>query len=204
MTADPLLARIGTTGTQFEPTATDAGATSSPRLPLSLDVIALGGIGNDSLSQPEPVTTGIGQLALRGAIGRWGLLVDGGFDSARTRTIGDITATASSQWLSLSFSVAFQPLERFSLDLALGVRGWRFGGTATGVDNPSFQRFLSLGGVLSAGFNLKLVGPLHAQLRPWLSLRGNRGAFVVENVGTFIPIEPLTFGALLGALLRFD
>lgn len=201
---DPLLARIGATGADFtvEPIV-DAGIVQTAA-PLTLDIIALGGIANDPLSTPEPVTTGIGQLALRGAIGRWGLLIDGGFDSARTRTLNDVTATASSQWLSLSFSVAFQPLERVSLDLALGLRGWRFGATATGVDAPSFQRFLSLGVVLSAGFNYQLIGPLHVQLRPWLSLRGSRGAFLVENLGTLIPIEPLTFGALLGVMLRFD
>ena len=201
---DPLLARIGATGTDFVTDAVIDAGVAEPAAPLRLDVLALGGVGNDPLSVPEPVTTGLGQLGVRGALGRWGILLDVGFDSARSRSLGDVTVTASSQWLSLSFSVAFQPAERFSFDLALGMRGWRFGGSATGVDAPQQRDFFSLGGVVSAGFNVRIVGPLHVQLRPFASLRGNRGAFLVENLGTVIPIEPLTFGALLGAMLRFD
>ncbi|PZR13301.1 MAG: hypothetical protein DI536_13530 [Archangium gephyra] len=201
---DPLLARIGATGTDFVTDAVIDAGVAEPAAPLRLDVLALGGVANDPLSVPEPVTTGLGQLGVRGALGRWGILLDVGFDSARSRSLGDVTVTASSQWLSLSFSVAFQPAERFSFDLALGMRGWRFGGSATGVDAPQQRDFFSLGGVVSAGFNVRIVGPLHVQLRPFASLRGNRGAFLVENLGTVIPIEPLTFGALLGAMLRFD
>lgn len=187
-----------------EPTTSDDAALTPRERGLSLEVIALAGVAHEPLPTSAPATTAQGHFGVRGAVGRWGLLLDGGFESGRTRTLGVATATASSQWLSLSFSVGFKPAARFSLDLALGVRGWRFAASATGVLDAVPQTFFTIGGVLSAGFNLQLVGPLQLQLRPWVSLRGSRGAFTVTNLGTVISIEPLAFGALLGAMLRFD
>lgn len=202
-----IVERVGTTpGTSSVDVGVASVQTATERAPLSLEVIVLGGVAYDPLHvlPGSQVTTGTGQLALRGAIGRWGLLLDGGFDSARSHTISTATATGSTQWLSLSLSVAFQPLERFSFDLALGVRGWRLAAVSTGVDVPTENSQFTGGGVFSVGLNLQIVGPLHLQLRPWTSLRAARVHFTVDPLGPILPIEPWTLGVLAGALLRFN
>ena len=174
------------------PEATDTGAS------FSFEVAALGGLAVDT----EPgVVVGLGQLNLRGGLGRWGLLLDLGFEANRIHRAPPVTTAASTQWLSLSFSVAFQPLDWLSLDVALGVRGWRLSAATSGLGAVGGEETFTAGGVLSAGLHVRLLGPLHFTLRPQLSLRARRVDFAVAPE---LPIEPVTFGALAGLRLRFE
>jgi hypothetical protein len=163
-------------------------------------VSALGGGAVDA----SALAVGAGVLTVRGALGRWGLALDVGLESARTNTVAPVTASAASQWLSASFSVAFRPLEPLLLDVALGLRGWRTSAFATGVDAREERIALSWGGVASAGVAWRLTGPLFLHARAVVSARSQVLHFNVEPLGPVLSLNPWTFGLFGGALVRFE
>lgn len=177
----------------------DGGSTTQSTPALSLEVSVLGGATLDG----SAMATGAGALAVRGGLGRWGVLIDVGLDTARTgRPVAAVTASATSQWLSTSFSVAFVPHEQLTLDVALGLRGWRIAASAVGVDVRTDRVVLSWGGVLSAGLSWRLTGPLLLHVRPFAALRSEERRFSVEPLGTVLTLNPLIFGVLAGAAVR--
>ncbi len=166
-----------------------------------MEVFAVGGVSFEPLL--PAATTIVANVAVRGALGRWGLLLDGGFDTPRNGNVDAIEVSAATQWLSLSLSVGFRPTDWFSFDVALGVRGWRLSGTSSGFEGATSNELFAAGGVFSTGLNLRLAGPLHAQVRPWASLRGQRADFTVQPLGTVLAVNPVSFGVLVGLMLRF-
>jgi hypothetical protein len=172
----------------------------SERSPLRLDVAVLGGATIDASGLPA----GTGSLLVRGAIGRWGLVVDAALESARSNTIAPVTVSASQQTLSASFSVAFEPASSLTLDVALGLRGWRVEGAATGADEAFAQSTLRWGGVLSAGLAWRLTGPLFLTARGSASVRDRVIHFNVPPLAPVLSLNPWNFGLQGGVLVRFD
>ena len=180
----------------------DAGISdaSVPPAPVRFEAAVLGGISGGAT---DPITAA-GSVLAGFSIGRWGVLVEAGLESERARRVAPVRVTASMQWLSVSFRVAFELFEALTLDLALGARGWRISATATGVDVATDDVALNGGPALSAGLSWRLVGPLFLHLRPSLALRLSPVSLNVEPLGRILLLQPWTYGATLGALFRFE
>lgn len=170
------------------------------RLPWRVEVAALGGLG------AGPTSTVVASGALSGSfsLGRWGVLLDGGFEGGRQGQVGPVRAQCTTQWLSLAFRVTFEPIERLTLDAALGARGWRFAATATGVDSANDAVHLAGGPLASLGGSWHVVGPLHVHLRSDIAVRTQPVRFTVEPIGPVLVLNPWHVGARLGALVRFQ
>lgn len=175
-------------------------STESQRTGWLLDVAVLGGGTLDAAAQ----ATGVGSVTVRGAWKRWGLLLDAGLESTRTASRDVVIATADSQWLSVSFSVGFEPISRLTLDVALGLRGWRTAAWAAGVTTRDDKVALSWGGLVSAGLGWRLTGPVFLHARAFGSLRSTIVRFNVEPLGTVLELNPLNFGLLAGVQWRFE
>ena len=167
--------------------------------PFHVDVMLWGGGSLDG----SPRGAGLGMLGVRAGLSRWGLLLDGALETERTGARDGVRAAASSQSVSLSFSVGFEPSQAWWLDVALGVRGWRLQAAATGVDVATDRVWLSWGGVASAGAAYRLIGPLFLSARLFGALRSREYALQVDPLGTVFTLSPLIFGAVLGAQVHF-
>ena len=176
----------------------DAGEPA--RGPLRVEAALLGGLSAGATRDPSASGSVLAGLSY----GRWGALLDLGLDGERTALVEAVRAAVALQWLSVSLRVHFEPISSLTLDLALGVRGWRIAARATGVDVATDQTQLAAGPVLSAGLSWRLFGPLFVHLRPFIALRTQSFSFNVEPLGRVLLLEAWSSGATLGALLRFE
>jgi hypothetical protein len=144
-------------------------------------------------------------MLARAALGRWGLMVDLGFESARSASTEGVTVSASQFSLSAAFSVAFEPRESLRLDVALGARGWRTEATATGVDlRPDVDRVaLTWGPLVSGGVAWQLTERLSITARASGSWRTVDLRLTVDPLGQVLALNPWIFGLHGGALLSF-
>jgi hypothetical protein len=172
-------------------------AAASPVTRFKLELAALGGTSVG----PTSAATGAGQAVVGVSLGRWGLLIDAGLESARQGTVAPVTVEAATQWATLSARVSFTPLPPLSLDVALGLRGWRIVAQSEGAEGPVAATLFGLGPALSGGASWRLIGPLHLHGRASLSLRTPIERFNVEGVGTVLTLRPWAFEGLLGLLL---
>ncbi|MDP1825869.1 MAG: hypothetical protein Q8L48_21580 [Archangium sp.] len=165
---------------------------------FTLDLAALGGASVG----PTPAVSGLGQLQVGLGFGRLGALLEGGLESGRAGDLGGARVETTSQWVSLSARVRFEPLDRLHFDLALGFRLWRIAALGLGLNGTRSLELAGLGGVLSAGASLRLAGPLFAHLRAFASLRSQGDRFLFEGLGPVLDLRPLTGGLLLGLEVR--
>ncbi|MEW6432665.1 MAG: hypothetical protein AB1730_14270, partial [Myxococcota bacterium] len=168
--------------------------------PLSIDLALLGGAALDG----SALGVGTGALLVRGAVGRWGLTLDVGLESARTASREGVTVLAAQQWLSFCLSVAFQPTESLRLDLALGLRAWRLAAIASGVDQPNEGVSFLWGGAVGAGLAWRLTGPFFLTARASATLRNAVLRLNVAPLDTILALNPWNVGLQGGLLVRFE
>ena len=172
----------------------DAGSSS-----VTLD---LGAMGGGSIG-PTAAVTGAGQAHVALGFGRFGLAVDLGLESSRSRAVEPATVTSTAQWLSVQARVAFQPFTRLRLEVLLGLRGWRLTAASTGIDEPAQTELFSFGGVGTAAASFQLWGPISLQLRAFASARWRTERFSVTNLGPVLELLPWAGGVLGGVEIRF-
>ncbi|MDP2272568.1 MAG: hypothetical protein Q8K32_17675 [Archangium sp.] len=178
----------------------DAGVFTPTSPSLRFEAAALGGI---SAGATDPITAA-GSVLAGFSIGRWGVLLEAGLESERAARMPPVRVSATMQWLSISFRVAFELLDSLTLDLALGARGWRVPATAAGVDVATDRVAINGGPALSAGLSWRLIGPLFLHLRPSVAVRLSPIGLNVEPLGRILVLHPWTYSATLGALFRFE
>lgn len=166
--------------------------------PFTVDLAVLGG---GSLG-PTPTVSGVGQLHAGAALGRFGALLEGGLEIARSASLASARVQTSTQWLSLSGRVRFAPIDRLRLDLALGFRLWRIAAQSFDTLYPQSLELLGLGGVVSVGTSFQLIGPLSGHLRAFTSVRSRRDRFLIDGLGPVIELQPWEGGLLLGLEVR--
>ncbi len=171
-----------------------------PPIPARVEAAVLGGISGGA----DDSVTAAGSVLAGFSIGRWGVLLEAGLESERANRAPPVRVSASLQWLSVSFRVAFELLDSLTLDVALGARGWRIAATATGVDVSTDRIALNGGPAISAGLSWRVAGPLHLHLRPSFAMRLSPVSLNVEPLGSILVLQPWTYGATLGALVRFE
>lgn len=191
----------------------DAGSELTPDdagIPLALEVVSVdawrleaAGLGGFNAG-PSPAITFAGSLLAGLSLRRWGVLLEGGLETARTARQDPIEVSASLQWVSVSVRAVFEPLSSVSVDVALGARGWRLAASATGVTTAFDQVELTAGPAVSAGLSWHLAGPLFVHFRPSAAWRVQQFSLKVEPAGQLLLIGPWSVGASLGALLRFE
>ena len=152
---------------------------------------------------PTAAVTGAGQAHVALGFGRFGLAVDLGLESSRSRAVEPATVTSTAQWLSVQARVAFQPFTRLRLEVLLGLRGWRLTAASTGIDEPAQTELFSFGGVGTAAASFQLWGPISLQLRVFASARWRTERFSVTNLGPVLELLPWAGGVLGGVEIRF-
>ncbi len=152
---------------------------------------------------PTAAVTGAGQAHVALGFGRFGLAVDLGLESSRSRSVEPATVTSTAQWLSVQARVAFQPFTRLRLEVLLGLRGWRLTAASTGIDEPAQTELFSFGGVGTAAASFQLWGPISLQLRVFASARWRTERFSVTNLGPVLELLPWAGGLLGGVEIRF-
>ncbi|PZR16167.1 MAG: hypothetical protein DI536_07735 [Archangium gephyra] len=177
-----------------EPEAALGNAAARP----TVDLAMLGGgtIGT------TPDVAGAGTLAATIGFGRLGFGADLGFESIRAVDIAPARIETLSKWATLNGRVAFQPAQRLSLDLTVGLRVWHIGAVALNVENPTPASLWGIGGALSAGATLRIVSSISAELRVFTSLRHRHETFMLDNAGTVMTLQTLQGGVLLGISWR--
>ena len=183
----------------LEIVSVDAGSTPTAGT-WRLEAAVVGGIN----AGPSPGVTVAGSVLAGLSLGRWGVLLEGGLESARTARQDPVQVSASLQWISISVRAVFELLSSLTFDVALGARGWRLAARATGVTTAFDQNELTAGPALSAAISWHLAGPLFVHLRPSLAWRAQQFSLKVDPVGQVLLIGPWSVGAALGALLRFE
>ncbi len=166
--------------------------------PMTLTVGALGGGGYGPTSTIAP----LGQLQVAFSIGRLGALLEGGLQTTRAAEVASIRVETTTQWLSLSPRVHFNPHERLQLDVALGLRLWNIGAQSSNATLSKHLDVFAWGGVLSAGASYRVVGPMSVTLRGFGSVRNSRARFVIDGVGPILDLEPWEAGLMLGVEFR--
>ena len=189
--------RLGSGRTEVP--APDSAVAAGPS-PFRLEAAVLAGVSVG----PTPVTTAAGSVLAGLSFGRWGVLIEAGVESERATRAPPVRVSAAMQWLSVSFRVAFEPIDSLTLDVALGARGWRVVSSATGVDVATDQNALTAGPALSAGLSWHIAGPLFLHFRPSVGLRAQPLSLSVAPLGEVLRLDPWSVGATLGALLRFE
>lgn len=177
-----------------EPEAALGNAAARP----TVDLAMLGGgtIGT------TPDVAGAGTLAATIGFGRLGFGADLGFESIRAVDIAPARIETLSKWATLNGRVAFQPAQRLSLDLTVGLRVWHIGAVALNVENPTPASLWGIGGALSAGATLRIVSSISAELRVFTSLRHRHETFMLDNAGTVMTLQTLQGGVLVGISWR--
>ncbi|MBL8912462.1 MAG: hypothetical protein JNM17_17350, partial [Archangium sp.] len=175
---------------------TDALLSTAGSSSTSFEIAALGG----TALGPTASFTGRGQASVALAFTRFGVSLDVGLESARTRTVAPVTVTSTSQWASLNGLIHFRPLDRLRLSLSLGVRLWRIAAETTGADANATTALASFGGVAATTATIRLIGPLSAQLSLYASSRWRAERFNVSNLGPVLELLPWE-GGLLGGLV---
>jgi len=172
-----------------------ASTASTPQGPtLDLSVLGGGALG------PTSSLAGVGQASAVLMFSRFGAMIDLGLESAR---VGTLSVESTSQWASLSGVIQFEPTTRLRLRAGLGLRGFRFTGSApTGVQDARSGVSLSWGAVASGEAALRIVGPLWAQLGVFGFARWKPEHFKVDGLGTVLELTPFGAGALLGLSIR--
>jgi hypothetical protein len=165
---------------------------------MTLDVGALGGGGYG----PTSVIAPFGQLQVAFSIGYIGALLEGGFQAARSAEFESIHVDTSTQWLSLSPRLRFNPHERIQLDVAAGLRVWRITAESSNLTRSESTAFAGVGGVLSAGASFKVIGPMSVVLRGFGSVRGSRPRFLVDGIGEVLVLGAWEAGLMLGVEFR--
>lgn len=166
---------------------------------FELDLAALGG---GSLG-PTPSVAGVGQLHLGLSLGRFGLLLEGGLQSARSSSeIDSMRIESSTQWLSLSTRVSLQPAPRLRFDFGLGFRLWRIAAQSFNTVNPRAVELFPAGAVASVGATVRLAGPLSLVARVFTSVRSNYPRFFIDGLGPVLALQPWEGGLLLGLEVR--
>lgn len=183
----------------LEAAVVEGGAAVSSA-PLRLELAVLGGVSGG----PTPVATAAGSMLAGLSFGRWGVLLEAGLESERAAVLEAVRVSATLQWLSLSFRVAFDLFGSLTLDLALGARGWRIAARATGVTVARDRDEVTAGPALAAGLSWRVMGPLILHLRPSVALRVQPLSLNVDPVGRVLLLEPWSVGAMLGVLFRFE
>lgn len=159
----------------------------------------LGGVAVGPTAEPVPS----GVLVVGVAWQRWGLVVDAGLQGPRSVRVDPAKITASLQWVTLSAQVTFS-LGRLTLDLSVGLRGTRVDASATGVSAPTPAALLALGAGAAVGARLRLIGPLHAELRLLGGARALTEHLGVGGVATTLNLLPLELQGVAGLGGVFD
>ncbi|MEW5737905.1 MAG: hypothetical protein AB1938_03210 [Myxococcota bacterium] len=145
----------------------------------------------------------MGSLWVAAFRGRWGLVLEGGLESARVESLAPGRVWAAMQWLSLGPSVVFRPWAHWRIDVTLAVRGTRLEAGAEGYPSNDRTVLFAFGGVASGGVSRQLVGPLWAQLRAFVSVRTPAEALTVANAGT-VSLGPWEAGGLVGLSVDWE
>jgi hypothetical protein len=162
--------------------------------------LEIGAFGGTSIG-PTTSFTGRGQASVGLAFHRFGIALDAGFDSARSRTVGNVTVESTSQWGSLHGFLYFHPLDRLRLELSLGVRVFRLAAEATGADDNGTAEVASFGPIGGGHLTFRLIGPLSFHLNLFTSARYRAERFNVTNLGAVLELLPWEFGVLGGLQL---
>lgn len=180
------------------PEPSDSAPEPPSAWPLSLDFAALVG----GSYGPTSDLTAVGQLHAALSFGRLGLLLEGGFQSARSAEQNAIRIESTMQWLSLSGRTHFNPHPRLRLDLAVGFRVWRIAAQSINAATPKSLDLAAFGWVASAGASFRIFGPVALQLRAFGSLRNNHPRFVIDGAGPTLDLQPWEGGLILGLEFR--
>jgi hypothetical protein len=156
------------------------------------NVMLLGGIN----SGPTDAVMFTGQLELSARLSHFGLLLDGGLETARVRN-GPVPFQSTQQWLSVSALAVISPAERIDLQFAAGLRVWRMTGAAN-VPYVEETAFSAPGAVTSVGASIAIWGALRAHVRGYFSLRARVERFELVNYGQVMTLQPWQGGVLLG------
>jgi hypothetical protein len=137
-----------------------------------------------------------GQLEISARLRFFGLLLDGGLETARVRS-GPVPIQSTQQWLSISALAVVSPADRIDLHLAVGFRAWRITAYAR-VPSAEETALSAPGAVVSIGASLAIWGPIRAHVRGFLAVRTRAERFDLVNYGTVMTLQPWQGGVLIG------
>lgn len=131
----------------------------------------------------------------------WGASLEGAFDADVTLSAEGGTLTFNSQSVTLSarWRLAW---ERLSLDLGVGVRGFRISATPAGFSRNTPATLFSLGPAVSATVWVRVAGPLQLLLRAATALRFPADQLNISN-GPAFRLGPWQVGAVAGLALAW-